>query len=146
MHLLCWRKQATLLIAHNTMMSPTNSAFVFGPAGTRTMNFSAHDNIVFGGNYGMLGDNFVGGAAFSNYAPGGTFSGNVMIGPRAGVVYPAGNAYPAAASDVGFVDLAGENYRLAANSRFRRPGSDGRAPGANIDSLDAMIRGVRVQP
>jgi hypothetical protein len=135
-----------VLIAHNTMMSPTNSAFIFGPAGSRVMNFSAHDNIVGGGAYGLFGDNYIGAAAFANYAPNGTFRGNVMIGPRAGTQYPQGNAYPATAGDVGFVDLAGENFRLAPNSRFKRPGTDGREPGANVDSLEVMIKGVRVQP
>ena len=135
---------ADVLYAHNTMIAPTNSAFIFGPAGSRVMGFSAHDNIVGGGNYGILGDNFVGAAAFANYAPNGIFRGNVMIGPRAGVQYPQGNAYPATAAEVGFMDLGAENYRLSPSSRFRRPGADGRAPGANIDSLEVMVKGVRV--
>ncbi|MEO8620414.1 MAG: hypothetical protein ABI625_05060 [bacterium] len=135
-----------VLIAHNTMMTPTNSAFVFGPAGSRVMNFSAIGNLVGGGTYGMLGDNFMASKAFSNYAPNGQFRDNVMIIAYPGAVYPPGNAYPATAAVVGFFDLAGENYRLAPNSRFKRPGSDGREPGANLDSLEAMLKGVRVQP
>ncbi|MEP7000309.1 MAG: hypothetical protein ABI969_07505, partial [bacterium] len=134
-----------VVIAHNTMMSPTNSAFVFGPAHSRVMSFSAHDNIVGGGNYGILGDNFIGAAAFANYAPGGTFLGNVMIGPRPGTQYPPGNAYPASAAEVGF-DMTSGNFRLAPNSRFKRAGTDGRAPGANVDSLEMLIKGVRVLP
>ncbi|HUR91228.1 MAG TPA: hypothetical protein VMY38_00995, partial [Gemmatimonadaceae bacterium] len=38
-----------LLISHNTMMSPTNAAFVFGPAGTQQLGFTARDNLVGGG-------------------------------------------------------------------------------------------------
>ena len=133
-------------IGHNTMMSPTNSAFVFGPAGSRVVNFSAVGNLVGGGTYGLLGDNFMGAQAFSTYAPNGTFRGNVMIISYPGAVYPAGNAYPATAADVGFLDASAENYRLSPSSRFRRPGADGREPGANVDSVDAMIKGVRIQP
>jgi hypothetical protein len=127
-------------------MAPTNSAFVFGPAGSQVQNFSAQGNLVGGGTYGMLGDNFMATKAFTNYAPNGQFRGNVMIIAYPGAVYPAGNSYPATASEVGFFDVSGENYRLAPNSRFKRAGSDGREPGANVDSLEAMVKGVRVQP
>ena len=135
-----------VLIAHNTMMFPTNSAFVFGPAGATTMNFSARDNVVGGGTYGILGDNYQGARAFAVYAPNGLFRANVMIVGEGSGAYPPGNSYPASAGEVGFLDGRAENYRLAPNSRFRRPGTDGREPGANMDSLEVAIKGVRVRP
>ena len=135
-----------VLIAHNTMLAPTNSAFVFGPAGSRAMNFSAHDNVVGGGQYGLLGDNAQGTQAFNTYAPNGVFRGNVMVIAGAPGDYPAGNFYPSSYSQLRVVDRFTENFRLSPSSPYRRAGTDGRVPGANIDSLDVMIRGVRVQP
>ena len=126
------------------MMSPTNSAFIFGPAGTQQLQFSARDNLVGGGQYGMLGDNFGGAAAFANYAPGGVFLGNVMILANGGAAFPPGNTYPTTAAAVGFVNFAVDDYRLLPTSPFKGKATDGRDPGADIDAVSAATSGVRV--
>ena len=133
-----------VVITHNTMMSPTNSAFIFGPAGTQQLQFSARDNLVGGGQYGMLGDNFGGAAAFANYAPGGVFLGNVMILANGGAAFPPGNSYPTTAAAVGFVNFAVDDYRLLPTSPFKGKATDGRDPGADIDAVSAATSGVRV--
>ena len=65
-------------------------------------------------------------ANFTNW----TFSRNVLVGRAAGA-YPAGNFFPANVAAVGFVNYAGGNYALAANSPYRTAGTDGMPIGAN---------------
>ena len=51
----------------------------------------------------------------NQYFAGYTFQRNALIGAAASA-YPADNFFPANVNDVGFVDYAGGNYRLAATS------------------------------
>ena len=46
-----------------------------------------------------------------------------------------GNSYPANWAAIGFVDLAGGNYRLASTSAYITAGTGGSTPGADIDAL-----------
>ena len=55
--------------------------------------------------------------------------------------YPAGNFWPTSWTAVQFVNLAGDNYRLAAGSPYKNAGSDGLDIGANIDAMEAAIAG-----
>ena len=64
-------------------------------------------------------------AYFSNW----TFSRNVLIGRPAGR-YPAGNFFPANVAAVDFVNYAGGNYALAANSPYNNAATDGTDIGA----------------
>lgn len=133
-----------VLITHNTAMAPTNSAFTFGPFGTKQMGFVAKDNLVGGGAYGLLGDNFGGVQAFATYAPDGVFLGNVMIiAPSAGT-FPPGNSYPATAAAVGFANVATEDFHLLPTSPHKGKATDGRDPGADVDVVMAATAGVRV--
>ena len=133
-----------VLITHNTAMAPTNSAFTFGPFGTKQLGFVAKDNLVGGGAYGLLGDNFLGVQAFATYTPDGVFMGNVMIiAPSAGT-FPPGNSYPATAAAVGFANIAAEDFRLLATSPYKGKATDGRDPGADVDVVMAATAGVRV--
>ena len=134
---------SNVIITHNTMMAPTNSAFVFGPAGTQQLQFTARDNLVGGGLYGMLGDNVGGAAAFARYAPGGVFLGNVMIVASGGSAFPPGNSYPTTTTAVGLANIAAEDYRLLPTSPFKGKATDGRDPGADIDAVAAATVGVR---
>jgi hypothetical protein len=134
-----------VLIAHNTMMAPTNSAFVLGPAGTTQLNFTAKDNLVGGGAYGLLGDNVGGASALARYAPGGVFAGNVMILATASTM-PAGNFYPTSATAVGFADAANEDFHLLPSSPYKGKATDGKDPGANVDGVNAAVANVRVAP
>jgi hypothetical protein len=57
--------------------------------------------------------------------------------------YPTGNYYPSSLVAVGFVDLAGGNYRLAASSVYRGGATDGTDPGANLDQVVAATSWAR---
>ena len=132
-----------VVIAHNTMMSPTNSTFTFAPLNKSLVRFTARDNILHGGQYGIVGDNFIGGPAIQHYAPGGTFRGNVIILTSGSQGYPPGNFYPNNAGAVGFVSIPREDFRLSRTSTFRLRATDGRDPGADIDALMRAIQGVK---
>lgn len=133
-----------VVITHNTAMSPTNVAFVFGPVNTTLRNFTAQDNLVGGGAYGMAGDNFCCAAAFATYAPGGVFLGNVLIIAAGGSGFPSGNFYPTSAAAVGFVNLGAEDFHLVTTSPYKGKATDGRDPGADVDAVNAATSGVRV--
>src|SRR5581483_11802382 len=70
----------------------------------------------------------------NTYFPGYTFRRNILQGGNSSN-YPPDNFFPATMADVGFVDLAGGNYRLAATSLYKNAGTDGRDVGADIDSI-----------
>jgi hypothetical protein len=72
--------------------------------------------------------------------------GNAFVISYANVVaeHPINNMYPSTMAGVGFVDLAGRNYRLSASSTLRGKGTDGRDPGADIDAVMAATSGVIV--
>ena len=132
-------------ITHNTMIAPFAAAFVFGPFGKTTMGFVARDNIVGGGAYGVIGDNYCCAKALEVYAPDSDFRGNVMIMPRNASLFPAGNFYPGGVGLVGFTDPEKGDFSLLPRSQYRGQASDGRDPGANFGALQAAIQGVRVE-
>ena len=62
------------------------------------------------------------------------------IGGRASL-YPPLNFFPPTFDAVGFVDLAGGDYRLAPDSPLAGQGQGGTDVGADIDALEAAING-----
>ena len=75
------------------------------------------------------------------FVPGYVFAENVLVGFAEGS-YPAGNFFPAMIGDVGFVDAAGDDYRLAAGSPFAGAAADGTDIGADIDAILTATNGV----
>jgi hypothetical protein len=68
---------------------------------------------------------------------------NVIIGDGG---WPKGNATVKKVNDVGFVNFKngnGGDYRLAANSKFKRAATDGKDMGADINSVDKATLGVQ---
>ncbi|HEX9245679.1 MAG TPA: choice-of-anchor D domain-containing protein, partial [bacterium] len=88
--------------------------------------------------YGVSGDgtsaNPMG--TLTTYFPGSVVAGNVLPGGAA-ASYPPNNFFPATLADVGFANLAGGNYHLAAGSPYKNAGTDGKDIGANIDAIGA---------
>jgi len=130
---------------HNTAFNTGNIVmFSHPPADGLETGFVFRNNIVHGGGYLIVGDGTgFGVAALNAQAPGWIFDHNVVTGPwptSAGMNHTAANIpqdnwFPASVTDVGFVDLAGKDYRLAATSLYYDAGSDGKDPGADIDTL-----------
>ena len=68
----------------------------------------------------------------------GVFRGGIYAGSNP-AIYPANNYFPASMSAVGFMDLAGGNYRISALSPYIAAGTGGTTPGANLDMLGAAM-------
>jgi hypothetical protein len=136
---------ADVTIEHNTALHAGAANMAVVMEATRQMaRFVFRDNIMTRAQYGVFGtDQGEGLGALTFYAaPGFKFERNVLIGPDNGVVYPANNSFPTTIAAVGFVNAGGGKYRLAAGSPYKRTGTDGRDPGADIDAVDAATRGV----
>jgi hypothetical protein len=140
--ILGWAAGSTyLVIEHNTGVQ------------TENLNYSdglAHLGFIYRNNFtprGGAGLGFIGvGAAeglptLTVYFPLAVFLPNVIAGGNA-LIYPPENFFPASLAAVGFVDLAGRNYRLAATSPYKNAATDGTDIGADIDALETATAGV----
>jgi len=70
----------------------------------------------------------------ATYFPGSLFVRNVLAGGNASD-YPPDNYFPATIDLVGFVNLAGDDYRLSTRSPYKRAASDGTDLGADMDAI-----------
>jgi hypothetical protein len=125
---------ADVVVDHNTILhsgSITNA--YWGP----TSGFVMTNNVMAHNTYGMAGGG-VGNATIAMYFPGAIVRRNVIAGADAGR-YPQDNFYPARLDDLKFVDRAGGNYRLAATSRYRGRGTDGKDVGCDMDAIMAAL-------
>lgn len=126
-------------VDHNTVFQSSNIISVGGTPSTR---FIFNNNITPHNEYGVHGDGSgTGNDGLNTYLPGFTFRRNVIPGAPASL-YPADNFYPATLDDVGFVNRAGGDYRLASGSPYKGQGTDGKDPGADIDAVAAATAGA----
>ena len=117
---------------HNTVFQD-GSSFVYA-YGSQTTNFVFTSNIVPHGAYGIFGDSSSPGmGAINQFFPGSVVTGNLIVANLSS--YPAGNYYPATMAGVGFVNLAGADYRLSDVSPYKRAGADGTDPGADVTKV-----------
>jgi len=125
---------------HQTAFQDNGTATIDGI----TQQFTFANNIVALGTYGIRSnDRPQGKPTLDAHMPGYLFAGNVVIGGGGNQV--TGNAYPATAADVGFVSYNngnGGDYHLTANSAYKAYGTDGKAPGADIDAVLGATAGV----
>lgn len=128
-----------VVIDHNTALQTGTILMVDGAA---HMGFVFRNNIVPHNTYGIIGSGLgVGKPTIAMYFPGGLIRKNVIVGGNA-AQYPPDNFFPPSLGDVGFVDRARGDYRLAPFSPYRRAGSDGKDPGVDFDALG----GAKAQP
>ncbi|CAN5463608.1 hypothetical protein BH10ACI1_BH10ACI1_16410 [soil metagenome] len=138
--------QRFILIADGEEISvENNTVFNGGNAitahGAPTKRFSFRGNIVSYNNYGFSGDNGVGKVVFPKYFSDGVVVENLIINskgiPKDEIYIPPRNFFAEDFSKVGFMNLQGGNYRLAANSKFKNKSVNGKDVGANIDAIEA---------
>lgn len=135
---------ADIVFAHNTVMSATNAAVMYGGPTGAVIRGSIRDNVMGGGGYGVKGSGVASGtASITAFMPGGAFLGNVIVLPSS-AGYPMGNFYPTTAALVGFQNAGTFDFRLSATSVYRLKGTDGRDPGADVTALNSAISGVIV--
>jgi len=126
-------------IVHNTAFQ-TDMA-LFGGDRRPHQLFVFEDNLVLHNQYGVIGSGTAPGRpSLDRYFPHAVVRRNVFVGGDA-AAYPADNFFPPSVDGVGFVDRQRGNFRLSAKSPFRRAASDGRDPGADVQSVaPAMAR------
>jgi len=79
--------------------------------------------------------------------PGGQFQKNVISVLQPGKSssdFPADNFFPATDADIGFVDLANDDYTLASGSSFRNAALNGTDIGADVNAVLTATSGVDV--
>jgi hypothetical protein len=125
---------SSVTIDHNTAFQ-SDSLIVADGAASRGFTFTS--NIAPVNKYGVKGSGTGTGAeTLKKYFPGALFAANVLVGAHCSS-YPAGNFCPSGFEEVGFVDYAGGDYRLAPASPYRGAGLDGKDPGADIEAVEA---------
>jgi hypothetical protein len=130
---------ADVVIDHNTAFQAGNIVTTEGGPHT---GFVYTNNIAPNNQYGIIGtDTAPGLRTLSAYFPDVVLRRNV-IAAGAPSSYPEDNFFPASLAAVGFVDVAGGNYRLAPTSPYRGAATDGRDVGADFEELQAAVQGV----
>ncbi|HEY6991803.1 MAG TPA: RICIN domain-containing protein, partial [Bryobacteraceae bacterium] len=115
-------------VDHNTVFQ-TGFILIFDVGQEHNVNFT--NNIVQVG-WDVAGNGAgIGISALNAYDVGGIFSNNVLVGASSSQ-YPLGNFFPSSIDQVGFVNYAGGDYRLASNSPYKNAGTDSKDLGANL--------------
>jgi hypothetical protein len=125
-----------VIVDHNTALQSRNVISAEGVS----KGFVYTNNITPHNRYGVHGSGR--GTGLDTLAadfPGSLFQHNVLIHGKC-AEYPAGNFCPATVEDVGFVDYAAGDYRLAQGSPFSGAAGDGTDIGADIDAVEAATR------
>ena len=133
-----------ITIDHNTAI---NQHSVVVLSGAPLENLVYRNNIASHNDFGVIGDDVgVGDNALNTYAPGCVFVKNILAGGFPELYTQRPDNFinpPASLADVGFVNLAGGDYHLAATSPFKNLGTDGKDLGADIDAVNAATQGVQ---
>ena len=142
-HFLQITETEAVVVDHNTVLQGGSIISAYGKANT---NFRLTNNIVRHNAYGIFGDGLSpGNVSIGAYFPGAVVARNVLIAPGGYEwSYPAGNFYPGSIQAVGFVDRAANNFSLAATSRYKGRGTDGKDIGCDMVALKAALAGVAV--
>ncbi|HJQ68943.1 MAG TPA: right-handed parallel beta-helix repeat-containing protein [Blastocatellia bacterium] len=129
---------ADVSVVNNTVIHTGNIITAYGRPNSA---FVFINNLMQNNEYGVVGDNSQSGkVTIERYLPESVFKKNAIIGGQS-AIYPKKNFFPPSLDEVGFVDLAAGNYRLAATSAYRFAGVKGRDVGADIDAIEAARSG-----
>jgi hypothetical protein len=124
-------------VDHNTVLHTGNIITAYGKP---CENFSFTNNLAPNNDYGIIGDSVAPGLdTIKTFFPDATFKKNIFVGGDSSVYLLKKNYYPASFDEVGFVNKGGKNYRLSANSPFKKSGTKNKDIGANIDAIEAAI-------
>jgi len=131
---------ADVIIDHNTAF---HTGDVIDGDGAANTGFVYENNLTPNNQYGVGGTGTFGDPllTLATYFPGALFVRNVLVGGNP-IKYPIDNFFPPTLADVGFVDLEGGDYRLAAGSPFKNAGTDGEDLGADIEAVLKATAGV----
>lgn len=136
-----------IVAMHNTMVSAggSNSATIYFGELPTVQRFVVHSNVLAHGAYGIKGGSYAEGTASLNtYAGGSLVTNNAIADGGSANTYPANNYFPATLGSLGFVDVAGGNYRLSGSSAYLGKGYDGRDIGADINQVETLTKNAVV--
>ena len=123
----------SVTVDHNTVIHTGNIITAYGAP---NLDFRFTNNLAPNNAFGVIGDGSASGTTtIDKYLPSSEFKKNIIINGRA-AAYPKKNYFPSSIDEVGFVDLAAENFRLAPSSLFRKAGTKNKDIGADIDAID----------
>jgi hypothetical protein len=126
-------------VDHNTVFQTGNIITAYG---VPNQGFTFTNNIAAHNEYGIIGDGAgVGKRTLDQYFPAHSLKKNVIVGGSSDT-YPKKNFYPARLDDVGFVDRAAGNYRLADTSPFKNAGTKKSDVGADFGLLESIAARV----
>lgn len=134
-----------IVLDHNTVLNDGSVAVLYD-GGEPHLRFVFNNNVVKNNEYGFFGDvTGTGTVALERFAPGYDFRRNCIVGgdPAA---YPPDNLFPPTLEAVGFTDLAGKDYRLAAASPCSARATDAKDIGVDVDALNAAMAGTGPTP
>jgi hypothetical protein len=120
---------------HNTIVN--NGMSTVYAYGAPVTGFTFTNNIIPDNGWAIIGDGIgIGNVAIDFYFPNSRMLNGIYIAAPPSN-YPAGNFFPPTVADVGFIDFANGNYRLAPTSPYKGAGTDGKDVGADIDAINA---------
>jgi hypothetical protein len=129
---------ADVTFDHNTAFQTDK---IIMTEGASNSGFVYRNNLTPHNAYGVIGTGTgTGLATLNTYFPGHVFARNILAGGSASS-YPADN-YFTALDSVGFVNLAGADFRLAATSPYKNLGTDGKDLGADMGAVAAATAGT----
>jgi hypothetical protein len=133
-HFLQIANAADIRVDHNTIFHNGTITNAYWAA---TTGFVMTNNVMAHNAYGISGEG-VGNTTIAAFFPGAIIKRNVIAGADASR-YPRDNFYPEKLDDVGFVNRAAGDYRLASSSRYKGKGTDGKDVGCDFDALAAAV-------
>jgi hypothetical protein len=134
----------SMIVEHNTVQQIGNILSAYSNPGK---NFVFRNNIIQYNLYGIAC--FIQGAAcpdvpYCNCFPGATVKGNIIADNanqsatnQIEKSLPAGNFFVPSYDQLGFQDYSRGDWRIAANSRYRKKATDGKDPGIDFAAFEA---------
>jgi biofilm PGA synthesis N-glycosyltransferase PgaC len=130
-----------IAIENNTALQ--TGSILFGGDHAPHTGFVFRNNITPHNEHGITGSSTdVGTQSLARYFPRAVVRGNVIIGGEAGR-YPTDNFFVGSVEEAGIGELRKGQLRPVRQGQFK--GSDGRTPGADIDTLAKAVNGVAPQ-
>jgi len=144
--LLIGEGPSDIIVEHNTVRQDGNIVMAYGGTKQDPMEirgFQFRNNLVSHNEYGVHGaDRAPGGDTLQAFFPQVVFQNNGIAGGSSSG-YPGGNAFiDVQEFERQFMNAAGGDFRLRANSRFRGAGTDKKDLGADLASV-ALAMGLR---
>jgi len=121
---------------HNTSVQNGN---IISADGSPSTNFVFQNNVTLHNDYGVASPAGTGNPALAKYFPGAVFQKTVIVTSQWASLYPQKNFFPPSLDRVGFVDLAGKNFRLSSSSAYKNAATAGKDVGVDFDVLKAAL-------